>query len=53
VLLPADLPSGDYVLLVGWYPADGGDRLPVRNAGGEMLGTELTLGTIRVLPRPP
>ncbi|MGD9144926.1 MAG: hypothetical protein PVI80_05140, partial [Anaerolineae bacterium] len=53
VLLPADLPSGDYVLVVGWYPADGGDRLPVRNAGGEMLGTELTLGTIRVLPRPP
>ncbi|MGD8515508.1 MAG: glycosyltransferase family 39 protein [Anaerolineae bacterium] len=49
ILLPADLPSGTYTLIAGWYPADGGDRLPVTGANGEALGTHLELGTVTVV----
>jgi 4-amino-4-deoxy-L-arabinose transferase-like glycosyltransferase len=53
VLLPPDLPSGDYLLVVGLYPAGGGDRLPVVSADGESFGTQLTLGTIHVVAHQP
>ncbi len=34
LLLPLDLPSGLYTIVVGLYPAAGGDRLTVCDAGG-------------------
>lgn len=53
ILLPADLPAGRYRLVVGWYPVDGGERLPVVSGSGELLGTELELGTFETLePQP-
>ncbi len=33
LLLPTDLPPGHYKIVVGLYPADGGDRLTVCDAG--------------------
>lgn len=48
ILLPPDLPAGPYTLIAGWYPADGGDRLPVTGVEGEPLGTHLLLGTVTV-----
>jgi 4-amino-4-deoxy-L-arabinose transferase-like glycosyltransferase len=53
VLLPPDLPAGTYTLVVGWYPAGGGERLAVVGAGGEPLGTQLALGAIQVVDRQP
>jgi hypothetical protein len=53
VLLPADLSAGAYTLVIGWYPADGGDRLPVVSASDEPIGTQLVLGTIQVVERQP
>jgi hypothetical protein len=53
VLLPPDLPAGTYTLVIGWYPAGGGERLAVVGAGGEPLGTQLTLGAIQVVDRQP
>jgi hypothetical protein len=53
ILLPIDLPAGTYTLVVGWYPAGGGERLPVVGAGGESLDTQLTLGAIQVVDRQP
>jgi hypothetical protein len=48
ILLPPDLPAGPYTLIAGWYPADGGDRLPVTGVEGEPLGTHLLLGMVTV-----
>jgi 4-amino-4-deoxy-L-arabinose transferase-like glycosyltransferase len=53
ILLPTNLPAGRYRLVVGWYPIDDGERLPVVSNSGELLGTELELGTFEILePRP-
>jgi hypothetical protein len=41
--LPADLPPGRYSLLVGWYDASTGQRLPAYDAAGERLGDSLVL----------
>jgi len=54
--LPADMPAGEYQLLIGLYtcetkPAGGcgnGDRLKVTDAGGQAVGDEVRLATIRV-----
>ncbi len=43
--LPADLPPGDYHLLIGWYYAPTGDRLPLTKGG---QGDALPLGVVRV-----
>jgi 4-amino-4-deoxy-L-arabinose transferase-like glycosyltransferase len=51
ILLPADLAEGSYTLVVGWYPVDGGDRLPVVSAGKAPLGDQLELGSIQVVSR--
>lgn len=50
VLLPPDLPPGEYVLLVGLYRFDGGARLPVE-AGDGFFGDSLTLGRVVVSSR--
>jgi hypothetical protein len=49
VWLPQDLPAGAYTLAIGWYPAAGGERLPVTGADGESLGDQLVLGTLEVV----
>jgi hypothetical protein len=43
--LPADLPAGDYRLIVGMYLADGGQRLSVADESGQSLGDHITLNT--------
>jgi hypothetical protein len=44
--LPADLPSGRYSLVVGWYDDSTGQRLPANDAAGENLGDSLVLQQI-------
>lgn len=47
IALPADMPAGEYVLLLGVYDAASGARLPL--AGAEDFGAQrLSLGTITV-----
>ena len=56
LIVPADLPAGDYQLIVGLYtcalmPADdcgNGYRPTVRDASGEVIGDSVPLATIRV-----
>jgi hypothetical protein len=56
VSLPADMPAGEYQLLVGVYTCEtrpigecgNGDRLQVISADGETLGDSVLLGTVRV-----
>jgi mannosyltransferase len=49
VLLPADLPSGDYVLVVAVYHAFTGERLPV-TIDGKAVGDYLLLADIEITP---
>jgi hypothetical protein len=54
--LPADMPPGEYQLVIGLYTCDtrppgecgNGDRLPVTDSAGTPVGDVLPLGTIRV-----
>jgi len=51
LLLPADLPPGDYQIVVGLYPAEGGDRLPACDPGSSDASSctgSFTLGTLKV-----
>jgi len=50
--LPSDLPPGQYDLIVGVYFWQTGERLPVRDQAGALLGDELRLGTVRVTGEP-
>lgn len=45
VALPADLPPGDYILILGMYDPATGERLPA-SAGGDFV----TLGRVTVMP---
>jgi hypothetical protein len=47
VLIPADLPPGEYTLAVGLYNLFDGTRLPITQ-NGEAVGDRLELGTIEV-----
>jgi mannosyltransferase len=49
VLLPVDLPSGGYTLVVAVYHAATGERLPVTVAG-ESVGDYLPLTGIKIPP---
>lgn len=49
--IAADVPPGDYRLLVGLYRLETETRLPVVGAGGRPVGDSVTLTTIHV-PRP-
>lgn len=46
--LPADLSAGGYSLLIGLYDERSGDRLPVFDATGELLGDSLLLAQIHL-----
>jgi hypothetical protein len=48
LLLPDDLVPGEYALHVGMYVPEGGERLSVQRASGEMLGDSLGLGGLVV-----
>jgi hypothetical protein len=50
LLLPPDLPPGDYMLWVGLYNPDTGERLPVTTVNGERpMDGRLLLGTVAVM----
>ncbi|MBA3871625.1 MAG: glycosyltransferase family 39 protein [Anaerolineae bacterium] len=54
--LPADMPAGEYQLLIGLYTCDtrpagdcgNGDRLTVTDASGQTVGDEVKLATITI-----
>ncbi|OGO46363.1 MAG: hypothetical protein A2W37_05115 [Chloroflexi bacterium RBG_16_63_12] len=48
--LPADLPSGDYLLKIGWYAGEGGagSRLSAFDEAGQFLGDSVLLETVRI-----
>ena len=46
--LPAELPSGSFDLVVGWYDASSGARLPVVDPAGNIAGNEFVLGTVTI-----
>jgi hypothetical protein len=48
LLLPSDLPPGQYTLTVGWYEATSLERLPVWSSDGEPLGDHLVLDRVMV-----
>ncbi len=51
LLLPMELPPGDYQVVVGLYPANGGDRLPTCDARSSDLSScagTFTLARVRV-----
>ncbi|MCL4489694.1 MAG: glycosyltransferase family 39 protein [Chloroflexi bacterium] len=49
VLIPAQLPAGEYRIEVGMYRADNGARLAMTDAEGQALGDHLILGSVRVI----
>jgi len=48
--LPAWTPAGEYVLEVGMYRWDTGERLPVSGDGADPEAHRIVLGTVRVKP---
>ena len=49
--LPADLPPGDYSIVAGLYPLEGGDRLPVcedEGSGSGSCADTFTLGQVQI-----
>ncbi len=47
VLIPAQLPIGEYQIEIGMYSADDGARLAL-TAAGQGLGDHLVIGMVRV-----
>jgi hypothetical protein len=45
LVLPQDLPSGDYRLIVGMYLPESGERLSVYDRTGQLSGDHITLST--------
>ncbi|MFC2046103.1 ArnT family glycosyltransferase [Chloroflexota bacterium] len=48
VLLPLDLPAGDYRLIAGLYHPDTGERLPATNDTGAPAGDFWPVGMVRI-----
>jgi hypothetical protein len=48
LVIPFDLPPGEYGLLVGMYLFSTGERLPLLGADGQILGDSISLGTVLV-----
>lgn len=48
LLLPADLPAGEYDVIAGLYDETTGQRLPVTDADGVSQGDFVRLGTVRL-----
>ncbi len=51
ILLPADLPSGNYQLNIGLFAQDSGERMPIRdNTGQQLPNHSLPLHTFTINP---
>jgi hypothetical protein len=50
ILIPRDLPPGDYWLLAGMYLPSSGERLPLLGPGGQPLSDSVELGRVIVAP---
>jgi len=51
IMLPKELPSGEYQLVVGMYDPTSGERLPIYEMDGERLpGDRVLLGAVGVTP---
>jgi 4-amino-4-deoxy-L-arabinose transferase-like glycosyltransferase len=50
ILLPDDLPAGEYRLIVGLYDPISGDRLSITSSNDTRLGDSLTIGSIYATP---
>jgi hypothetical protein len=50
IVLPRDLPAGDYRLIVGMYLPESGERLPVYDEAGGLEGDNITLSTSLHVP---
>jgi 4-amino-4-deoxy-L-arabinose transferase-like glycosyltransferase len=48
LLIPESVPAGEYRLIVGLYGPEG-ERLPVRDTTGQLVGDSLSLGAVQVL----
>jgi hypothetical protein len=48
VKVPAGLPAGEYLLVLGMYELTTGQRLPIKDANGQPSGDSITLGSIVV-----
>jgi hypothetical protein len=48
ILLPPDLAGGEYRLVVGLYRPDSGERLPVFDPLGNVVGDSIPLATIQI-----
>jgi hypothetical protein len=49
LLLPGELPAGEYQLLVGMYLPATGDRLVMASAEGKAPADSITLGSVTVI----
>jgi 4-amino-4-deoxy-L-arabinose transferase-like glycosyltransferase len=47
ILTDPDLPAGDYELVLGLYDSDG-ERLPVLDGAGQIVGDKLSLGAVEI-----
>ena len=52
LLVKDDTPPGVYQVELGMYLASTGDRLRVFDEGGQLVGNQVFLGGVRVLPAP-
>lgn len=50
LVVDADAPPGEYMLEIGMYDALTGQRLPINDDRGELIGDRVLLGPITVLP---
>jgi hypothetical protein len=54
IVVPADVPPGEYTLVVGMIEPGTGERLSPRDAAGQRLpGDQVVLSRVRVVPRVP
>jgi mannosyltransferase len=49
ILVPAETPPGDYLLIVGMYDPETGQRLPIKDSRGVGEGDHAAIGRVRVL----
>jgi len=49
ILVPAETPPGDYLLIVGMYDPATGQRLPIKDSRGVDEGDHVIIGRVRVL----
>jgi hypothetical protein len=48
IVIPSDMPAGEYALNVGLYSLVGGYRVELRDDGGQIVGDSLVIGTVNI-----